>query len=143
MREIAVWLGTQGVEVSHHSVARLLRSHREERQETARAIVAEKLGSPEGLSADIDGIIALRKEAAEVRALALAEVHGEPSARNIGAWATAAREYREVTKLALEVAGLSKPNETTAIDDAAATVTSRIAGLLAAAGADPSGAEPN
>lgn len=142
MRDIAAWLATQGVTVSHHSVARLLKGFREERQETARAIVAEKLGSPDGLSADIDGIIKLRSEAEEVRLLALEKVRESPGGFTIGAWATAAREYREVTKLALEIAGLSKPDDSSAITDAAERVSGRIAGLIASAGAGASPSEP-
>lgn len=137
-RDIATWLASEGVECSHHTVNRLIRSHRAERQETARAVVAEKLGSPEGLSADIDGIIALRAEAAEVRALALANVQHFTDAKTVGAWAMAAREYREVTKLALEIAGLSKPDNESAIDDTANEVVGRIAGLLREAESDPS-----
>lgn len=138
-RAIATWLGeAHGVQVTHHTVARVVKASREERRETARAIVEEKLGSPDGLSADIDGIIALRAEAAEVRRMALMRVNEEASPRAIKAWATAAHEYRETTKLALEIAGLTKPDDSTATDDDAAEVVGRIAGLLAAAGGDPS-----
>lgn len=141
-RKIAAWLEeAHGISVHFTGVADLLKDSRAERKEAAQAIVAEKLGSADGLSADIDGIIALRKEAAEVRAIALREVQAEPTARAIGAWATAAKEYRETTKLALEIAGLAKPDDHSATDDAAAQVVGRIAGLLAAAGGDPS--EPN
>ena len=109
MRDIAAWLATQGVTVSHHSVARLLKGFREERQETARAIVAEKLGSPDGLSADIDGIIKLRSEAEEVRLLALEKVRESPGGFTIGAWATAARaRWRDINASDLAVASVSR-----------------------------------
>lgn len=138
-RKIAAWLEeAHGISVHHSIVADMVKGARAERKEAARAIVEEKLGSADGLSADIDGIIALRKEAEEVRRIALLEVQALPNSRSIGAWALAAKEYRETTKLALEIAGLAKPDDQSPIDDAAARVVGRIAGLLAGSGEDPS-----
>lgn len=133
-RTVAAWLAEEhGITVHHGAVAEIVKNARAERRETALAIVAEKLGGADGLSADIDGIIALRAEAETVRGIALREVQAEPSARAIGAWAAAAREYRETVRLALDVAGLTKSDESSAIADAAERVTGRIASLIAAA----------
>ncbi len=138
-RTVAAWLlDEHGITVHHSAVADIVKGARAERKEVARAIVEEKLGSAAGLSADIDGIIALRTEAELVRSIALNEVKAEPTAKNIGAWAVASREYRDTTKLALEIMGLTKPDDRDPDDDAAGRVVGRIAGLLAGQSEDPS-----
>ena len=145
-RKIAAWLEAEhGISIHFSSIADMVRDARAERKEAAQAIIAEKLGSAEGLSADIDGIIQLRNEAAEVKALCLEKVRAFPDNKTVAAWAAATREYREAVKLGLEVAGLSKPDESSAITDAAERVSGRIASLVAAAGAgaSPSESEPN
>lgn len=145
-RQIAAWLAeAHGVVVSHATVARLLKGHRDERRETTKQIVAEKLGAPEGLTKDLDVLDRTRDRLVrlEARFGRLAEAGGEtPSDDDLKASLAALRGYlpvadalRRNVETKLQFAGLEAKDEGAEAESASQQVARRVAQLAARLGA--------